>query len=342
MMTGGASDSRHPEWAWVKGEIRSGHPVRISLPGSPYTEVFVDPDGARLGLRLQTSPGEKQPAVPFASIDIRQVADGGRRLLELSTDRSSLFQDFLQFAAVVADRVQLDGVPAGIAVSGTAHAWASLVRRRKTLSREQELGLLGELTVLEALAASLGWEQAVRSWKGPLGEEHDFGLSESDLEVKCTGGERRVHTISPLSQLTATPGRALWLVSVQFTRGGSGGVRLGELLQSIHDEITRKAPSCLGEWKDRLLTLDIPELPPAFMDAGDRWHLRTAPLCLRVDDTFPRLRGDLLDGLPHGTAQRISDLSYRLNVSDLVASTPLLPALSALASYPNFRIQESR
>ena len=57
----------------------------------------------------------------------------------------------------------------------------------------------------------------MNSWRGPIGEEHDFGMSAPDVEVKTTLGERREHWISTATQLVPTGDRPLYLLSIQLT-----------------------------------------------------------------------------------------------------------------------------
>src|SRR5262249_1666676 len=148
------------------------------------------------------------PPSPLVELDIRSVsfADGGP-VVEVSTRNRDLYRDFYALACAVADRIQIDHLPADRAITDSLEAWSALLERLVVLSHEKQIGLLGELWALERVATGYGLEFALQAWKGPEAEEHDFSLSAQDIEVKTTGGERRVHMISALTQLLPNPDR---------------------------------------------------------------------------------------------------------------------------------------
>ncbi|MER5383859.1 PD-(D/E)XK motif protein [Streptomyces sp. NPDC002688] len=323
--------SRHPDWTRITTELASGMPARIAIPGKPFTEVFIDRYGARIGLRTEIPPSTPTPPMQSTSLTVQRVDDGRRRMLEVSTADRRLYQDFLQFACVVADRVQLDRIPVITALTDTTHSWARLIRRNQGLSREQELGLLGELVVLQALSQSLGWAAALSSWKGPWDEEHDFGLLHDDIEVKTTASEGRVHTISSLTQLTPNPERPLWLVSLHYTQAGQGGTSLAELLAGIDDQIRTRVPTQVDVWKHLIENLPSPQELDA-SQRPNRWTPRSNPAIFRVGDSFPRLSPALLNGLPGDSARRITHLSYRIDLTDMPGAEASPGALTPLQS----------
>ena len=55
-----------------------------------------------------------------------------------------------------------------------------------SLSREIQLGLFGELYILDLVAELIGWKNALESWKGPDSGLHDFVFKDSSVEVKTT------------------------------------------------------------------------------------------------------------------------------------------------------------
>ena len=117
----------------------------------------------------------------------------------------------------ILDRVQLSGYSFADAVEEALNSLTGILAVRHSLTREKQVGLFGELIVLLAVAEETSSADAMNSWRGPLGEEHDFGLPNADLEVKTTLSERRAHWISTATQLVPTGKRPLYLLSIQIT-----------------------------------------------------------------------------------------------------------------------------
>ncbi len=134
----------------------------------------------------------------------------GSRHVQLEVKDPDLFTDAYPVLCAVADRVQLDGQTIGTAISSTLRQLGHLLRAEDALSREAETGLVGELALLTGMIGVYGPADAVKTWRGGHGEEHDFGLPGVDLEVKTTISERRVHWVSSLTQLVPTGDRPLF------------------------------------------------------------------------------------------------------------------------------------
>lgn len=86
------------------------------------------------------------------------------------------------------------------------------------LSEERQRGLIGELHVLELIAAKQSWPQAVDWWKGPDAEDRDFRSDRALVEVKTTvAGGRDVVRIANEHQLASPAGLplSLWVVTLR-------------------------------------------------------------------------------------------------------------------------------
>ncbi len=84
--------------------------------------------------------------------------------------------------------------------------WAALLKRRsqKGLSRNEAMGLWGELSTLDALLnARPGNEyQIIKGWGGPNGEQRDIGFNRNRFEIKTQLSTRSIGLrISSLDQL---------------------------------------------------------------------------------------------------------------------------------------------
>ena len=88
--------------------------------------------------------------------------------------------------------------------------WHQLLRpgRSQSLSEAQQIGLFGELLVLiEIVCPRTTFEHAAKSWRGPYGDEQDFSIDGSLIEVKTQrdSSDRRL-IISSLDQLDIRSG----------------------------------------------------------------------------------------------------------------------------------------
>lgn len=300
-----------------------GVPVLIPLAGEPELRLRIDPPQRRVTLRAPLDAGLEIRSNPLAHIQLERVNDGDRAFLDMSTTDERLVVDGYAMLTAVADRIQLHGLAPLAAFEETLDTWSSILARRVRMSLEAEVGLVGELLVVEALQRG-GLDE--RAWRGGDREEHDFGFADLDLEVKTTLGERRQHWVHGLEQLTPTGDTPLWVFSLQVTRGGAEqGRRLPELADAVcaaaSDETTRTALEQgirAAGWNEKARDL-----------FEERWRLRSPPLAADVDDTFPRLTAQhLVDaGVESTGIRRVVyeiDLTGRVPFSDPPASLAII------------------
>lgn len=101
--------------------------------------------------------------------------------------------------------------------------WQTLFQWSPTpLSREEQIGLYGELLVLERLA-EMDPVGALLSWTGPGKSLRDFSSEKAFMEVKCTTSQdaKRI-SISSLDQLDPAAGDPLFLVLVSLAPDSTG------------------------------------------------------------------------------------------------------------------------
>lgn len=88
--------------------------------------------------------------------------------------------------------------------------WQRLLKARgsKLLSLNEQMGLFGELLVLEdVFLDNLDPGDAINCWNGPMGDEQDFGYGDSLVEVKtCRTTRDREIRISSIAQLDPVSG----------------------------------------------------------------------------------------------------------------------------------------
>jgi hypothetical protein len=305
---------RHLSWERFESLVAAGPPAVERVPGVPKVEIFTDPAGSRVGIRLFSDA--PAPSVPLAEMITRTTVIEGQRAIEVSTDNSALYREFYAFACAVADGAQISGLPPSQAVEAAISSWVALVEKLAILSPERQTGLLGELWTLDRLASSQGWHVALGAWKGPYGEEHDFSLELADIEVKTTVSDRRVHMIGSLTQLLPTVGRPLYVLSLEFTRAGAGpGQTLTEAVAATSASVARDEPSLVTELRARLtLSGWNDDHAPYYRP---RWQQRAAAHLVAVDGSCPAIVPATLASLGAERLARVMQLSYRVDLEGL-------------------------
>jgi hypothetical protein len=316
--TSGLRRTRHLSWELFQRRISQGPPSLEPIAGRPKAVVFIAPHGSRLGLRVMGAVDSLPPS-PLAEVGVRAIGVGKGACVEVTTANSDLYREFYSFCCDVADRIQLDGEDVVAALTSTLQRWASLLRRKSLLSEEKQVGLFGELWFLARIAGRRGWRFAAGAWRGPEAEEHDFTLITTDVEVKTTRAERRLHTISSLTQLLPKARRPLVLLSLQLTRGG-GGAAATTLPQAIARVLTGAAAD--GPGTASVIRNQIERYGWTDEDAGLyplAWELRTYPALIAVDQAFPAIIPRTLRSLGADRLSRIGRVTYEVNLDGLGA-----------------------
>lgn len=247
----------------------------------------------------------------------------------LSITWSQSPEETFSFATSLVDRVQLKNESLATAVDEGIQGFQDVLLQQQTLTTEREVGLYGELMVLNALASSIGPELALQSWLGPENEEHDFGLLTCDLEVKTTTQESRSHWISSATQLQPRPGIELRLVSIQLTPKFLGdGLTLPELVERVEVNFGRTAPLF---WK----RLDECGLKREHFNLYKRqWALRSDVCEFVVEGDFPRVT--LIDLAKIGLDRpEIPEFQYKIVLQDRTPTTSILSVEKAFEDLRN-------
>jgi hypothetical protein len=168
---------------------------------------------------------------------------------------------------------------------GRIRAWQSFMSKppRGVLGPEAELGLVGELVVLESLLdAGLSADAAVEAWQGPLDGLQDFAFDAGAIEVKAslaaTGFPAR---ISSLEQLDDHLVRPIFLAAVRAVLQNAGETLPGRIAR-----IRERLGPARARFDMRLLHAGYDD---AFEDGYTRRFSVPDLRLLRVGDDVPRL-----------------------------------------------------
>lgn len=304
---------RFPRTTHIMELIDAGSPAAMTILGTPACQIRVYPE-----MRLVEALVRDDVSLPkvhdLKSITTRRVETDSQSWNAVgATWVHSPFESYL-FVCDIIDRVQLMDENLATATDVVLQGMGALIRRQSSLSREAEIGLIGELLVLNRLIDSLTPSNALETWRGPDAEEHDFTLEGVDLEVKTTSSEERAHWITSADQLTPARNRPLTLVSIQLTpKMGAGSISLPELVGLLKQRCDQHGQHLM----DKLESLGYANSDSDLYTT--EWALRTSVACFTVDDAFPKITSSELSRLGLGP-ERITALRYRVSLTSLQAS----------------------
>lgn len=178
------------------------------------------------GMRLNTYPGDNGPLLVLTLED---------------ADRADLFATVCADAVAAAANAPPDeALPQFLA---RLDAWRRFLRERRAgLTRNETVGLLGELLLLERLMHADG--STLATWTSPDDGLHDFLVRGQALEVKTSLGSTSALRISTLDQLDPSGLRRLDLVHVRLVEtpdGRSLGNVIAAVERALPDDGARRA-----------------------------------------------------------------------------------------------------
>ena len=167
-------------------------------------------------------------------------------------------------------------------------AWQHFMEKggADTLSSDAEIGLFGELVVLEGLlAGGAAASVAIESWKGPLDGVQDFMTRAAAMEVKTTIATAGFTAlIGSLEQLDDAHLQPLFLAAVRLSLS-SAGRTLPQVIRDVR-AVLRCDPAAAADFENRVLRA-------GFLDASSGSYTRafghSSTMLFRVAPGFPRL-----------------------------------------------------
>jgi hypothetical protein len=237
--------------------------------------------------------GQKTPDLRGLRVRHRRLADGGYLDLEATACHERIFAPLC--AEILTAVVERKRKP-WEAVATIIRAWQSAWKpATPAMEKTAQVGLFGELLVLERILIPIVGSRAVFQWSGPDAERHDFVGTALHLEVKTTRKGRHEHEISRLDQLRVPEGRRLVVVSILVEESATGAETVATRIDQVIESVRSDSAAC----DDFLAKIARLGWSDGLRDSGEllRFHLRDDH-CYHVDESFPRLPDDL--HLPSG------------------------------------------
>ena len=176
------------------------------------------------------------------------------------------------------------------------------------LSREEYIGLYGEISFIEAgIKAKHLRVPIVASWSAPLGSNQDFLFGSIAVEIKSTtSNEMDKVRITNIRQLDGTGLAMLFLARYAFDFREGVGRTLPQLVESLKSSLAAISIDLVSPFVERLFDAGFVE---GVVNDFDGWGFTQRQFdVFHVTDGFPRL---LESNLERG----VSDVSYNLNLA---------------------------
>lgn len=295
--------------------FRSSTVTTHAIGESPEILVRIDAPAQKISL-LTPHTGIVQNTASLKRVSTGHELRDGQSWARFTVDARNMYTEAYGLMLSVAQAIA-GGATFAAATSAAMTNMRTLLAAKPRISEQKQVGLVGELLLLRALLGAHDEYAVIDWWLGPLAEERDFAFPAFDAEVKTTLGEVRSHVIHGAGQLDPSPGRSLWLVSIQITRAGGDpdGVTLPDLVRTTRDRLTstrdRFVSQLAGEgWDDD----DAAMYPAAYV-------VRTTPEAYLVDEDFPAITPSRLRTVvPH--SDLVSGVTYRVDLSSRTPGDP--------------------
>jgi Putative PD-(D/E)XK family member, (DUF4420) len=222
------------DWQYLRDHyIDPGTPIEDPILDDPEFRLIFHPSPKQLGVRLRIADGQELPKTgELRNVAVSRVQIAGQSFAQVLTGSVQLFPTIYALIGDVLRRIEAGEKDGVLALANSLRNFEALVARGNGISRDEVVGLYGELLVLESLI-SAGRADA-SAWIGANQQCHDFRLSTLELEVKTTTSNTRHHFVHGLNQLNPSPDHELFVVSIRLGAPGSGAGRsLDELVANL-------------------------------------------------------------------------------------------------------------
>lgn len=307
--------------------FRSGAVTTHLVSDSPEAIVRIDGAGQKISL-LTPDTGMVQDTAVMKRVSTGLERRNGSDWARITIDARNMYTEAYGLMLSVVQAMR-GGATFAAATSAAMTNMKALLAAKPQIPEPKQIGLVGELLLFRSLLGEFDEQSVIEWWLGPLAEERDYAFPAFDAEVKATVSEVRSHVINGADQLEPSPGRQLWLMSIQITRAGGdpNGFTLPGLIQEIREQ--------LSTTRDRFMTYlasqnwdddDAAMYPTAYI-------LRTTPAAYLVDDSFPAITGTRLASVVPNS-DLVSAVTYRVDVSSRTPGDPGDPLTGFLSPPP--------
>jgi hypothetical protein len=322
-MTLHIEDEIKAAWSALTGDKESTGWLTVPVSATGTCKVMAarrfpeNVEAILVGFELESSPAPKQlPKGKGFSVEVIYDVHLGSKykwlgLVKLPTGSEDIFLGMIgDILDIVGKKGEVSQASLFSIFLGRIRAWQVFMSRPNIeLSSESEIGLFGELCMLEAIFHS-GVEStsAVDAWEGPLNGLQDFRLGHGAVEVKTTtaaqGLSAKIFSIDQLDDSIISP---LFLSAVRL-KVSSLGKTLPMMIKSIRTLLLSQ-PIVLADFNSRLLRAGYLD---SHADFYKRFFIINDIYNIIVDSSFPRL-------IKANVPADITAIKYEINIDSLLS-----------------------
>lgn len=187
--------------------------------------------------------------------------------------------------------------------------WQKLFRKfgKKLLTEQEQQGLIGELYFLKKyLLVMFSANEALSFWKGPYGEQQDFGIGNTAVEVKSKQGTSAPYIqICSIDQLScSTENCFLYVVTLNAApKNIKNTVSLNTLIYEIKQLLSDV--NDIGNFENLLSEAGYMNLP----EYDEKHYLISKESMFEIQEGFPRLTAE---NIPNGVAS----VQYKIELKE--------------------------
>jgi hypothetical protein len=311
------------DWQYLRDNyIEPGTPIEDPILDDPEFRLIFHPSPRQLGVRLLIADGKELPkAGELQNVSVSRVQIAGRSYAQVLTDAIHLFPTIYALIEDVLRRIEAGEKDCVVALANSLRNFEALVARAGGISREETVGLYGELLVLESLLRA--GKADAKAWIGANRQSHDFRLSTLELEVKTTTSNNRHHYVHGLNQLTPSPGHDLHVVSIRLSSPGSGA---GRSLDELIDDLLATMSGNEEAVQYFSNELDKTSYARGNHECTVAYQLAADLMQVSIGKDFPIVNHSRLEEMLGGSAAgRVMRLDLLINLEGL--GTKLIPAM---------------
>ena len=216
------------------------------------------------------------------------------QFIDLTCNLESYLEEFTEIVKEITRCILENGDRSLSAVNQIISNWISFWanKRDEILSEENQIGLICELIVLNNLC-TINPQNALKTWKGPLGEKQDFNFTDWTLEVKGTRKLKRTHIVNGLDQLKPIAKKNLAFISFQITEStNDNSINLPGLIDTVIKFHFKNKPALIIRFNELLACVGY---NPVHAEEYRRFNVEILESTIyTVNDSFPKLTSDML------------------------------------------------
>ncbi len=294
-------------WNVLLGQ-RAAHGMTVEQadPIAPDCLIGVDEDG-RLLLLLPISEEPEQLPQDLQAITVRTIeTDQLYLVLSAPSHHEALFSTLsnqILYGIGGEGRKAVDSAKGAI-----AEFRAALKPVEPDLTMSEQIGLFGELWVLDNVLIPVFGPKGCLAWSGPSKEKHDFVGEFAHLEVKTTTGSDDRHEISRVDQLRVPQGKRLLFASIKLERSIGGVETVATRIDEVRSLLGNDGHA-IDSFESNLAKMKWHD---SLRQSGElfKFNFRDAHL-FEVEGAFPRLPDEYIP--PRG----IVAIKYIIDISSL-------------------------